>query len=66
MNHIKTSQEQTTSSKTSPPAQSESTMASFWDESQIQAIIRHAGATGRSPEEFFSKKWKKVLCHRAS
>ena len=38
--------------------------ASFWDESQIQAVIRHAGATGRSPEEFFHKKWKRALCHR--
>ena len=38
--------------------------ASFWDESQIQAVIRHAGVAGRSPEEFFNKKWKRVLCHR--
>lgn len=38
--------------------------ASFWDESQIQAVIRHAGATGRSPEEFFNRKWKKVLCKK--
>ena len=38
--------------------------ASFWDESQIQAVIRHAGANGRSPEEFFDKKWKTVLCKR--
>ncbi len=37
--------------------------ASFWDESQIQAVVRHAGATGRSPEEFFNKKWKDRLIH---
>ena len=45
-----------------PSAASE---ASFWDESQIQAVIRHAGCTGRSPEEFFNKKWKRVLCRKS-
>ena len=45
--------------------QSEVSEASFWDESQIQAVIRHAGATGCSPEEFFTKKWKQVLCRKA-
>ena len=45
---------------------SEVSEASLWDESQIQAVIRHAGQTGRSPEEFFNKKWKRVLCRRAS
>ena len=34
---------------------------SFWDESQVLAVIRHAGATGRSPEEFFNRKWKRAL-----
>ena len=37
--------------------------ASFWDESQIQAVVRHAGATGKSPQEFFNKKWKDRLIH---
>ncbi|MGK0185692.1 MAG: hypothetical protein ACI9R3_001471 [Verrucomicrobiales bacterium] len=40
------------------------TEASFWDESQIQGIIRHAGHTGRSPQEFFTKKWKEKLIHK--
>lgn len=37
--------------------------ASFWEPSQIQAVVRHAGATGRSPEEFFNKKWKDRHIH---
>ena len=37
--------------------------ASFWDPSQIQKVVRHAGATGRSPEEFFNKKWKDRHIH---
>jgi hypothetical protein len=35
--------------------------ASFWDESQVLAVIRHACATGRSLEEFFTRKWKQAL-----
>ena len=34
--------------------------ASFWDESQVLAVIRHAAAIGRSPEEFFNRKWKQA------
>ena len=52
--------------QTSSPTPSEDSAASYWDESQVQAVIRHAGSTGRSPEEFFNKKWKNVLCRKAS
>ena len=45
------------------PIEMNSLEASFWDPSQIQAVVRHAGATGRSPEEFFNKKWKDRLIH---
>jgi hypothetical protein len=45
------------------PASLSSMEASFWDESQIQAVVRHAGAARRSPEEFFNKKWKDRLIH---
>jgi hypothetical protein len=37
---------------------------SFWNESQILAVVRHAGATGRSPQEFFNNKWKKMMFHQ--
>lgn len=40
--------------------------ASFWDESQIHEVIRYAGERGRSPEEFFTKKWKEKLIHKKS
>ncbi len=32
----------------------------FWDESQIRAVVRHAASNGRSPEEFFNRKWKEA------
>lgn len=38
--------------------------ASFWSESQVQEVIRHAGSAGLSPEEFFNKKWKDTLIHK--
>jgi hypothetical protein len=45
------------------PIDLNSVEARFWDPSQIQAVVRHAGATGRSPEEFFNKKWKDRHIH---
>ncbi|MGK0186696.1 MAG: hypothetical protein ACI9R3_002479 [Verrucomicrobiales bacterium] len=48
------------------PPSADMSAASFWDESQIQQVIRHAGSKGRSPQEFFNKKWKEKFIHKKS
>ena len=57
-------QEEPSEATNDPAEPASEEMASFWDESQVRKVIRHAGRTGRSPEEFFNKKWKDKFIHK--